>query len=199
MMKRILVACIALLVPIAVVSGQAAHPLSKAAVNDWAKYMVNIQNATVPELSVQDQEQWRIVSVVQSTGVRLDNYSMIAGNRTSLGGSLLYFNRPFEPVLELAEGAKAEVISTTAENVTIKSKSYACTKIVRKISRAVDLSKVQSGWNGISTIWLSPDIPVGGLVKVENHYTSQLTPDSEPNKITETWLLTDFGFKSWKE
>jgi hypothetical protein len=27
---------------------------------------------------------------------------------------------------------------------------------------------------------------------------SQMTPDMKPNTITETWMLTDFGFKNWK-
>jgi hypothetical protein len=85
-----------------------------------------------------------------------------------------------------------------AENLTVKGKSYACTKIVRKVSRAADISEIQSGWNGTSTLWLSPDVPVGGLVKIENRYASQQTPGSKPNMITETWLLTDFGFKNWK-
>jgi hypothetical protein len=60
------------------------------------------------------------------------------------------------------------------------------------------ISAIQPGWNGTSTIWLSPDVPVGGLVKIENRYASQQTPDSKPNMIMETWLLTDFGFKNWK-
>ena len=197
-MKRVLLACLAFIVSVAFASGQADNPLSKAAVNDWAKYTVDIQNATMPFLSVKDQEQWRIVSVIQPTGVRIDNYAIIAGHRSTMGGSIRYFNKPFEPVNELNEGAKINIISTTAENLTVKGKSYACTKIVRKVSRPVDASKLQTGWNGTSTIWLSPDVPVGGVVKIENRYTSQLTPDSKPNTITETWLLTDSGFKNWK-
>lgn len=35
----------------------ADDPLSKVAVNDWAKHTVNIQNATIPFLSVKDQDQ----------------------------------------------------------------------------------------------------------------------------------------------
>jgi hypothetical protein len=197
-MKRVLLACLAFVVPVAFALGQADNPLSKAAANDWAKYTVNIQNVTMPFLSVQDQEQWRVVTVVQATGVRIDNYAMIAGNRSTMGGAIRYFNKPFEPVNELSEGAKIDIISTTTENLTVKGKSYACTKIVRKVSRPVDLSKIQSGWNGTSIIWLSADVPVGGLVKIENRYSAQLTPDSKPNTITETWLLTDFGFKNWK-
>jgi len=197
-MKRVLLACLAFVVPVAFAWGQANNLLSKAAANDWAKYTVNIQNATIPMLSVQDQEQWRIVSVVHPTGVRIDNYAMIAGTRSSMGGSIRYFNKPFEPVNELNEGAKIDIVSTTAENVTVKGKSFACTKIARKVSRSADISKIQEGWNGTSTIWLSPDAPVGGLVKIENRYSSQLTPDTKPNTIAETWLLTDFGFKNWK-
>ena len=65
-MKRVLLVFLAFVVPAAFVLGQADNPLSKAAVNDWAKYTVDIQNATMPFLSVKDQEQWRIVSVIDS-------------------------------------------------------------------------------------------------------------------------------------
>lgn len=130
--------------------------------------------------------------------MRIDNYAIIAGNRSSMGGSVRYFNKPFEPVNELNEKANIDIISTTSDNLTVNGKSYACTKIVRKVSRAADISKIQSGWNGTSTIWLSPDVPAGWVVKIENRYASQLTPVSKPTMITETWLLTDFGFKNWK-
>ena len=120
------------------------------------------------------------MSVIHPTSVRIDNYAIIAGHRSTMGGSFRYFNKPFEPVNELSEGAKIDIVSTTTENVTVKGKSYACTKIVRKVSRPVDISKIQSGWSGTSSIWLSPDAPVGGLVKIENRYSSQLTPDSKP-------------------
>ena len=60
-MKKIFLTCLAFIVPAAFGLGQANNPLSKAAVNDWAKYTVDIQNVTMPFLSVQAQEQWRIV------------------------------------------------------------------------------------------------------------------------------------------
>jgi hypothetical protein len=180
-------------------SGQAANPLAKASEGDWAQYLFNSQNETVPLLSVKDQKQWRVVSVVQATSVRLDLYMMVGDSRTNALGSIAYFNKPFEPVADLAQGAKIDVVSTMPENVTVNGKAYACTKIVRKVSRAADLSKGQSGWNGTSIVWLCPDIPAGGIVKIENRYDAQLTDDSEPNKIVETLILADFGFKNWKE
>ena len=179
--------------------GQAAHPLAKASKGDWAQYVFNSQNETIPLLSVKDQKEWRVISVVQATGVRLDHYMTVGGSRTAGLGSIIYFNTPFEPVDDLAQGAKIDIVSTTPESVTIKGKAYACLKIVRKVSRAADITKGQSGWNGTSTVWLCPDIPAGGIVKIENRYSSQLTDDSKPNKIVETLVLTDFGFKNWKE
>ena len=170
---------------------EAVHPLDKAALNDWAQFTVNMKNETTPLLSVENQQRWRVVSVVQATGVRVDNYSTMAGKRTRMGGSLYYFNKPYEPVSGIPLDAKIEVVSTTSDNVTIKNQVLSCTKIVRKVT--------QTGWNGTSAIWLCPDIPVGGLVKVENRYESRLTAESKPNKIVETWLLTDSGFKNWKE
>jgi uncharacterized protein (UPF0333 family) len=180
-------------------AAQTANPLTKASQGDWAQYAVSVDNATVPIMNMKDQQRWRVVSVVQETGVRIDNYTIMPGGRTSMGGSVLEFAEPFEPVFEIARGAKIEVVSTTQETVTVKGKPYACTKTVRKVSRPLDAATMQSGWNGTSTIWLCPQIPVGGVVKIENQYESQLTGEAKPEKIKETWVLVDFGFKDWKE
>jgi hypothetical protein len=77
----------------------AAHPLDKVALNDWAQFSVNMKNETTPLLSTENQQRLRVVSVVQAAGVRIDNYSTIAGKRTRMGGSLYSFNKPYEPVL----------------------------------------------------------------------------------------------------
>ena len=170
---------------------QASNPLAKAAENDWAKYIVNSRDATLPDLSVENQERWRVVSVVLAAGVRIDNYSMIAGQRTRLGGSARYFNNPFEPVFELGGEAKIEIVSTSPESLSVKGVAYACTKIVRKVG--------SPDWNGTSPVWLCPQIPVGGVVKIENRCRVQLLPDQPPHEITEIWVLADFGFKNWKD
>jgi hypothetical protein len=177
---------------------QTANPLPKAGQGDWVEFTVNSENQTEPFLSVQDQHRWRVVSSVQPTMARIDNYSTMAGQRVSMGPIMVAFDKPYEPVPGLA-GAKIKVVSSTPESLTVKGKSYACTKIVRQISLPVDAAKLESGWNGTSTIWICPDIPVGGIVKIENKYESQLTADSTPQKINETWVLADFGLKNWKE
>jgi hypothetical protein len=180
-------------------AGQTSNPLSKAGQGDWAQYAVSVDNATIPIMNVNDQPRWRVVTVVQATGVRIDNYSIMPGGRASMGGSLFSFGKPFEPVFEIVNGTKIEVASSTPESLTVKGKTAACTKIVRKVSRPVDATTMQSGWNGTSTVWLCPDFPVGGVVKIENLYEARRTADSKPEKIKETWVLTDFGFKNWKE
>lgn len=177
----------------------AVHPLANTSVGDWVQFTVNLKNETEPLLSVEDQQRWRVVSIVLADGVRVDSYSTMAGSRTSMGGAAYYFNKPYEPASDISLDAKVEVVSTTPDTITIKGKALACTKVVRKITQPVSAEVFQAGWNGTSTIWLCPEVPVGGLVKVENCYQSQLTVDSQSNKIVGTWLLTDFGFKNWKE
>lgn len=180
-------------------AGQTGNPLAKASVGDWAQYLFNSRNETVPALSVTDQDRWRVVSVVEATGVRIDHYMTMGGSRTSALGSIVDFDKPYEPVPELSHGAKIEVVSSTPESVTVNGKTYACTKIVRKVSRTADMMKGQTGWNGTSTVWLCPEIPAGGIVKIENRYDSQLVESAAPNRIVETMALTDFGFKNWKD
>lgn len=174
------------------------NPLAKAQVGDWAQYVFNSQNGTVPMLSVKDQQHWRVISVVLKTGVRIDEYFIMAGKRNGPLGRLANFDKPFEPVNGIGEGAKIDIVSSSQENLAVNGKTYACTKIVRKVVQLADIMKGQEGWNGTSTIWICPDIPVGGVVRIENRYESQLTPDSKPNKLVETLILTDFGFKNWK-
>jgi hypothetical protein len=178
---------------------QAAHPLSRAGEGDWAKYSVTVDNSTTPFLSVKDQQRWRAVSGVSEAGVRIDNYTFMLGQRMTMGPSWIEFGKPFEPVFEISSGAKIEVVSSGPESLTVSGKTYACTKTVRKVSRATNAETLQTGWNGTSTVWTCPDVPVGGVVKIENQCETQLTPDSKPDKVKETWTLAEFGFKSWKE
>jgi hypothetical protein len=198
--KNVFGVIVASLVAIGAAWGQSgANLLTKAREGDWAQYVFNSRNETTPMLSVKDQQRWRVVSVVQETGVRIDEYIMMAGSRTTGLGKIADFNKPYEPVNGLAAGAKIDVVSSSQENVTVNGKAYACTKIVRKVVQPADMMKGQMGWNGTSTIWICPDVPVGGVVKIENRYDSQLTEDSKPDKIDETWLLADFGLKNWKD
>jgi hypothetical protein len=199
-MKRntVLFSLTVVLAAIFAVGATQVNLLTKAAVGDWAEYSVTVQNETIPLLSVKDQKQWKTVSVVGNGMVRIDNYIMMGDQRTGGLGSMASLNKPFEPVLGLA-GATVTVTSESAETLTAAGKSLACTKIVRKISQPLDEAKIQGKWEGTSTIWICPDVPVGGLVKMENRYEQQLTASSQPNKIIETWVLTDFGLKNWKE
>jgi len=191
---------VALLVTVGGAWGQSGgNLLAKAQEADWVQYVFNSQNETTPMLSVKDQQRWRVVSAVEETGVRLDDYIMVAGSRTAGLGRIAPLDKPYEPVGDIALGAKIDVVSSTPDSLTVKGKTYTCTKIVRKVSRTADMTKGQTGWNGTSTIWVSPDIPVGGVVKIENRYELQLAEDAKPDKVVETWLLTDFGFKSWKD
>jgi len=173
--------------------------LTKAAFGDWAEYSVTRENKTIPLLGFKDQKHWRTVSVVDESGVRIDEYLMMGGSRTTGLGRLVSLSKPFEPISGLAETAAVTVVSESTETLTLAGKSYACTKIQRKINQPVDDEKFQAKWVGTSTIWICPDVPLGGLVKMENSYEDQLNSSSEVNKIVETWVLTDFGFKNWKE
>jgi hypothetical protein len=173
--------------------------LTKAAFGDWAEYSVTRENKTIPLLGFKDQKHWRTISAVDDSSVRIDEYFMMGGQRTTGLGRLVPLSKPFEPISGLAETAVVTIISENAETLTLAGKSYACTKIQRKINQPVDDEKFQAKWAGTSTIWICPDVPLGGLVKMENSYEDQLNSSAEVNKIVETWVLTDFGFKNWKE
>ena len=173
--------------------------LTKAEFGDWAEYSVTRENKTIPLMGFKDQKRWRTVSTVDESNVRIDEYFMMGGSRTGGLGRLVPLNKPFEPISGLAETATITVVSESAETLTLAGKSFACTKIQRTINQPVNDDKLQTKWVGTSTIWICPDVPLGGLVKMENNYEDQLNSSIEANKIVETWVLTDFGFKNWKE
>lgn len=194
--------CVALLMAFFVfaltLSAVQTNLLTKAAPGDWAQYVVSIQNETVPLLSVKDQKRWKVIDMVGDGFVRVDEYVVVGSQRTRGIGSMVSLNKPFEPVTGLPDGTTVTGVSESAETLALAGKSFACRKIVRKIGPAPN-SKSQSKWDGTSTIWLSPDAPLGGLVKMENRYTSQLGASSGAQKIVETWTLVEFGLKNWKE
>ena len=97
-----------------------------------------------------------------------------------------------------SKSAKIQVVSTSKEKLSIAGKQYECTKVVRKVDQALDEATMESSWNGTSTIWYCPQVPLG-LAKMENTYHSRLTKDDEGMKITETWVLVESGFKDWKD
>ncbi len=173
--------------------------MAKAQVGDWAQFLLNSQNETVPMMSVRDQQHWRVILFVSKDSVGLQEYFTMAGKRMGPLGDRVDLSKPYEPVPGLGAEAKIDVVSSSPDNLTVNGKAYACTKIVRKVAQAADIMKGQTGWNGTSTIWVCPDIPVGGIVRIENLYESRMTPDVDPQKISETWVLTDFGFKNWKK
>lgn len=143
------------------------HPLSEAGEGDWAQYSVTVDKSTTPLLSVKDQKRWRVVQNVDDSGIVIANYTEMGGGRATMGPVSVALDKPFEPVFEISQGAKIEIVSSGSESLTVKGKSYACTKTVRKVTRPSNAEIMQAAWNGTSTIWTSPDVPLG-IVKIEN-------------------------------
>jgi hypothetical protein len=194
-MKQILF-CMLAIVAATAVSAQ-ENPLAKSSRGDWARYLVTSTNETEPLMSSKDQQRWWNVSNVGEGFVRIDSYLMFGGNRVGGGGNVYYFKDHFEPVAGIGKSAKVQVVSTSTEKLSIKGKQYGCTKIVRKIDQPLDEANIVMGWAGTSTIWICSDIPLG-LAKVENRYLSTMSKSDKAQKIVETWVVDDFGFKNWK-
>jgi hypothetical protein len=148
-------------------------------------------------MSTKDQQRWWTVSNVDEGFVRVDSYMMFGGNRVGGGGNMYTFKERFEPVAGIGKTAKVQIVSSSAEKLSIKGKQYTCTKIVRKIDQPLDDEKVVMGWLGTSTLWICNDVPLG-LAKMENSFQQTLSKSDKPQKIVETWVVDDFGFKNWK-
>jgi hypothetical protein len=194
-MKRLL--CCLLAVPMVTVVFAQEHPLAKSSRGDWVKFLITTKNETVPLMSSKDQARWWEVSDVSDRFARVDNYIMFGGSRHSAGGAMFYFKDRFEPVPGLTKAAKVTVLSTSKEKLTINGKQFSCTKVVRKIEQPLDESAVQVSWNGTSTLWLCSDVPLG-LARMDNAYESRMSKSDKGQKVTETWVVAEYGFKNWK-
>lgn len=195
-MKTILWCLLA--VALAAAASAQENPLAKSSQGDWAKYLVTTKNETVPLMSSKDSPRWRTVSDVDEKYVRVEGYQEFGNRRVRSGGGVLcYFKDPYEPIWELGGTAKIQLTSSTKENLTINGKQYACTKIVRKVDKTLNENTAQASWVGTSTIWVCNDLPLG-LAKMENVYEKKMSKSDKGQKIVETWILAEFGFKNWK-
>jgi len=192
-----LVFCLLALSAGAVASAQ-DNPLAKSSVGDWAKYLVTTKNETIPLMSTKDQQHWRVVKFVDNDAVGINGYFMVGENRSTTGGNIYNLKDRYEPVLGIMRSKQVKVVSTSKEKLTVGGKQYECTKIVRKVDQPVDEAAMESSWIGTSTVWMSEAVPLG-LVKMENAYHTRLTKDDEGMKISETWVLAEYGYKDWKE
>jgi len=174
------------------------NPLTKCAVNDWAKYLVTTKNETVPLMSTQDRPVWLAVRNADKDFVYLDNYSMWGNSRHAAGGRPHHPARErFEPVPDIAIATPVDIVSTSKETLTINGVKYECTKIVRKIDQPLDDKNLIAAWKGTSTLWLCDKLPLG-LARMENACETRMSKSDKGQKITETWVITEFGFKNWK-
>jgi hypothetical protein len=174
------------------------NPLAKCAVNDWAKYLVTTKNETVPLMSAKDRPVWLAVRNADKDFVYLDNYSMWGNSRHAAGGSPHHPGRErFEPVPDIAISTPVEIVSTSKEALTINGVTYECTKVVRKIDQPLDDKNLVAAWKGTSTLWICDKLPLG-LAKMENVCETRSSKSDKGEKITETWVIAEFGFKNWK-
>ena len=195
-MRQILFSLLALTC-VAMVSAQ-DNPLTRCAVNDWAKYLVTTKNETVPLMSTKDRPVWLAVRNADKDFVYLDNYSMWGKARHAAGGSPHHPARErFEPVPDIAISTPVEIVSTSKEALTINGVKYDCTKVVRKIDQPLDDKKLVAAWKGTSTLWICDKLPLG-LAKMENVCETRSSKSDKGEKITETWVIAEFGFKNWK-
>jgi hypothetical protein len=195
-MKHII--CCLLAVSFVAIGSAQENPLKKGSRGDWAKYFVTTKNETVPLLSAKDQPRWWAISNVTDDLVRIDAYRMFGGNRVGAGANMHYLKERFEPIPGIAKSTTIQIVSTSKEKLTIAGKQYDCTKIIRKIDQSLDESTMQSSWIGTSSLWICDGIPIG-LAKMENAYFLKMMKSDDGQKIVETWIVAEFGFKNWKE
>jgi hypothetical protein len=192
-MHRILAMLLAAaLAPQVLASDAAPTPSTKA--GDWAKYLVTSKSDKMPMWNKTDEPKWRVFRAGTPKAFGIETILEAAGQRNSFGVIAFNPGRLYDPTLVPTKAGQVKEVSRAQETVTAAGKSYACTRVERKIDRPADPNSGIGGWRGTSTVWLSDSVPLG-LVKMANEYEEDM--GGTWFKRTETWVLAETG-KAWK-
>jgi hypothetical protein len=171
-----------------------AGPFPGTRDGDWAKFLVTSKSAQMPMWNKTDEAQWRIFRAGTPTTFGILTFFEARGQRLSNGVTPFNPSRPYDPTLAATKAGQVKEVSRAQETVTAAGKSYACTRVERKIDRPADPSSGIGAWRGTSTVWLSNAVPMG-LVKMTNDLEEGM--GGTMMKRTETWVLAETG-KGWK-
>lgn len=156
-----LLASLACLVAPAALFAQAQeNPYKKADVGDWVSY----------EMKVDIGNQVITTTMKQTLKEKTDKEATVAIEINAMGQNInqtqkIPLDKPYDPT-EMAKqqgGGQAEVekLEEADDSATVGGKTYKCKRIKMKVKVK------QFNLETTSTIWVSPEVPLSGLVKME--------------------------------
>jgi hypothetical protein len=134
------------------------HPFSKAKVGDWITYKI--------ETAAGAMTMKQTVTAKDSDSVTLKIEMSAGGKPLHAAEQRVSLKEPFDPsrMLQSAE-SKAPVVKLAEGNETLSlaGKKYPCSWVKSKITTQANGQNYET----TSTMWVSKDVPLGGLVKAE--------------------------------
>jgi hypothetical protein len=138
-------------------------PLKSAKPGDWTEYQ-----------QVTEEKGKKIPQVVKRTALKKDSQTVTVKEEGTLNGQRLpsherelFFDEPYN-YLPQPPLAKIEKLSEGLEKVSLNGKDYACRWVQLKLTGS------SGKFDAAAKVWLSPDVPLSGVVKFEMSVTQPL-------------------------
>ncbi len=165
MFRRIWSACLltslaCLITPAALFAQAQENPFKKADVGDWASY----------EMKLELNGQTISTTMKQTLKEKNDKEATVSTEVTTMGRSFnrdqkIPLDKPYDPSEFLknqgANDAKVEKLEEADDSISVGGKTYKCKRVKMKIEVK------QFNTETTTTVWISPDVPLFGLVKME--------------------------------
>ena len=142
----------------------ADNPLKNAKVGEWVEFVTKTQTMG-QSMEVKSKQT---VVAKDATSVTLRTEMTVMGKKTSTE-TKIPLNQPYEPYkMGLPENVKFTVtpLGSGSETVTVGGKAYAC-----KWTKVKVVMTAPTAMDSTSKVWVCPDVPVTGMVKMETDST----------------------------
>ena len=158
---------------LAFLSGLAAaqdktHPFAKAKVGEWVGY--NVETGS-PSANITIKQT---VSARDAEGVTLKVQMSMGGKPLEATDQRVSLKEPFDPARMLqSPTVKSQItkLGEGEETLTVAGKKYKCTWVKNRVITEFNGQIIETN----SKMWISKDVPLGGLVRAETETAGAMT------------------------
>ncbi len=193
MLLLLTVCFLATLFVVPVSAGDTQHPMRNTKDGTWLEYSVKSADSQTAAKAAKAFSRWWTADNPSKDFLIVRFESFVLGQRRPGGSHVFRFDRPFEPTLKDVDGVKIKVLTEGNESLAIGGKQYNCKWQVRQIDLALDEQSITPEYKCKSKVWFCPDVPMGGMVKMENDISQRYSKSDDFMKVYEIWELKAFG------